>query len=71
MLSHNRAIPLEVDGDDGGSRMHKEVLVSGIPVGKSRMRKLMQRYGILPRNKVKFVETTDSCHNLWLAPDLL
>jgi putative transposase len=40
-------------------------------VGKERVRKLMQRHGIKARSKRKFVVTTDSKHNLPIAPNLL
>ena len=35
------------------------------------MRKLMQRHGIKARGKRKFVVTTDSKHDLPIAPNLL
>ena len=42
-----------------------------IRVGKERVRKLMQRHGIKARGKKKFVVTTDSKHDLPIAPNLL
>lgn len=41
----------------------------GIQVGKERVRKLMQRHGIKARGKRKFVVTTDSNHDLPIAPN--
>jgi transposase InsO family protein len=40
-------------------------------VGKERVRRLMSRHGIRARGRRKFVVTTDSRHNLPVAPDLL
>ncbi|WP_413906102.1 IS3 family transposase [Candidatus Skiveiella danica] len=43
----------------------------GIRVGKDRVRKLMKQHGIKAKTKRKFVVTTDSRHNLPVAPDLV
>ena len=43
----------------------------GHRVGKERVQKLMQRHGIKARGKRKFVVTTDSKHDLPVAPNLL
>lgn len=51
--------------------MWKELLARGIRVGKLRVQKLMQRHGIKARGKRKFVVTTDSKHDLPIAPNLL
>ncbi len=51
--------------------MWKELVARGIRVGKERVRKLMQRHGIKARGKRKFVVTTDSKHDLPIAPNLL
>jgi putative transposase len=71
ILAHMRAIHAEVKGEYGWPRMHKELLARGIRVGKDRVRKLMQQHGIKARTKRKFVVTTDSRHNLPVAPDLV
>ena len=71
VLAHMRAIHAEVKGEYGWPRMHKELLARGIRVGKDRVRKLMQQYGIKARTKRKFVVTTDSRHSLPVAPDLV
>ena len=47
------------------------LLARGIRVGKERVKKLMQRHGIKARGKRKFVVTTDSKHDLPIAPNLL
>jgi len=71
LLAHIRAIHAEVKGEYGAPRMHKELLARGLRVGKERVRKLMQQHGIQARTKRKFVVTTDSRHNLPVAPDLV
>lgn len=71
LLAHMRAIQAEVKGEYGWPRMHKELLARGIRVGKERVRKLMQQHGIRAKGKKKFVVTTDSRHNLPVAPDLV
>jgi transposase InsO family protein len=51
--------------------MWKELQARGMRVGKERVRLLMQRNGIKARGKRKFVVTTDSKHDLPIAPNLL
>jgi transposase InsO family protein len=51
--------------------MWKALLVRGLRVGKERIRRRMQRHGIQARGKRKFVVTTDSKHNLPIAPNVL
>jgi len=71
LLVHIKAIHAEVKQEYGWPRMWKELLARGIRVGKERVRKLMKRHGIKARGKRKFVVTTDSKHNLPIAPNLL
>ena len=49
----------------------KELVARGIRVGKERVQKLMQRHGIRAKGKRRFVVTTDSKHDLPIAPNLL
>ena len=51
--------------------MWKELVARGIRVGKERVRRTMQEHGIKARGKRKFVVTTDSKHDLPIAPNLL
>jgi transposase InsO family protein len=51
--------------------MHKELLARSLRVGKERVRQLMQRHGIRAKGKRKFVVTTDSKHQMPVAPDLV
>jgi putative transposase len=71
LLAHIRAIHAQVKQEYGWPKMWKELLARGIRVGKERVRKLMQRHGIKARGKRKFVVTTDSRHDLPIAPNLL
>ena len=71
LLVHIKAIHAEVKQEYGWPKMWKELVARGIRVGKERVRKLMQRHGIKARGKRKFVVTTDSKHDLPIAPNLL
>ncbi len=71
LLAHIRAIHAQVKGEYGWPRMCKELLARGIRVGKLRVQKLMQQHGIKAKGKRKFVVTTDSRHDLPIAPNLL
>ena len=55
----------------GWPKMSKDLKVRGIWVGKEHVRKRDARHGIKARGKKKFVVTTDSKHNLPVAPNLL
>ena len=58
-------------GEYGWPRIWKELRANGVRVGKERIRRLMKQHGIRARGKRKFVVTTDSKHNLPIAPNLL
>jgi len=64
-------IHAESKGEYGWPRVHKQLLACAIRVGKERVRKLMQLHGIQARAKRKYKATTDSKHNLPVAPELL
>ena len=71
LLAHIRAIHAEVKQEYGWPRMWKELVARGFRIGKERVRRLMQQHGIRARGKRKFVATTDSRHDLPIAPNLL
>ena len=71
LLAHVKIIHAEVTQEYGWPRMHKELLVRGIRVGKDRVQKLMQQHGIRARHKRKWIATTDSKHALPIAENLL
>lgn len=72
LLVHIRTIHAQSKNEYGWPRVWKELLRQGIRVGKERVRKLMHLHRIAARGKHKFrVTTTDSNHNLPVAPNLL
>jgi transposase InsO family protein len=71
LLVHVKAIHAQVKGEYGWPRMWKELLAKGIRVGKERVRKRMALHGIKAKAKKKYKATTDSKHNLPVAPNLL
>jgi putative transposase len=72
LLVHIRAVFAEYRGAYGWPRIWRELLKRGIRVGKQRVQRLMQQYGIQARGKRRFrVMTTDSRHDLPVAPNLL
>jgi putative transposase len=59
-------------GAYGWPRIWRELRDRGIRVGKQRVQRLMQQYGIRARGQRRFrVMTTDSRHELPIAPNLL
>lgn len=72
LLVHIRAVFAENRGAYGWPRIWRELRDRGIRVGKQRVQRLMQHYGIRARGKQRFrVTTTDSRHELPIAPNLL
>jgi transposase InsO family protein len=72
LLAHIKAIHAEFKGEYGWPRMWKELVARGVRVGKERVRKLMKLHGIKARGKRRYrVITTDSNHDLAIAPNLL
>ena len=72
LLAHIRAVYAEYRGAYGWPRIWRELLARGLRVGKQRVQRLMQQHGIQVRGKRRFrVTTTDSRHDLPVAPNLL
>ena len=71
LLVHIKAIHSQVKGEYGWPKIWKQLLANGVRVGKERVRRLMQQHGIKAKGKRKFVVTTDSKHDLPIAPNLL
>ena len=71
LLAHIRAIQADTKGEYGWPRVWKELLARGIRAGKDRVQRIMRAHGIKARGKRKFVVTTDSKHDLAVAPNLL
>ncbi len=71
LLVHIKAVYAGSKGEYGWPRIWRELRASGVHVWKERVRRLMKEHGIKARGKRKFVVTTDSKHNLPIAPNLL
>ena len=72
LLAHISAVYAEHRGAYGWPRIWRELLKRGIRVGKQRVQRLMQQHGIRARSRRRFrVVTTDSRHDLPIAPNLL
>jgi len=71
MLVLIQSIHAEFKGAYGSPRMVKELRGRGFPASKERVERLMQENGIKAKHKRRFKVTTDSKHNLPIAPNLL
>ena len=72
LLVHISAAYAENRGAYGWPRIWRQLRAQGVRVGKQRVQRLMQKHGIHARGKRRFrVTTTDSRHNLPIAPNLL
>jgi len=72
LLAHISAVYAENRGAYGWPRIWRELVKRGIRVGKQRVQRLMQQHGIRARGTRRFrVVTTDSRHDLPIAPNLL
>lgn len=71
LLAHIKAIHARVQGEYGWPRIWKQLMLNGVRVGKERVRKLMVQHGIRAITKRRFKATTDSNHNLPVAPNLI
>ena len=71
LLAHIRAAHASSKGEYGWPRVWRELLANAIQVGKERVRLLMKLHGIKARGKRRYVVTTDSRHDLPVAPNRL
>ena len=71
LLAWIRALHAELKGAYGSPRMVRELRGRGVPAGKERVERLMREHGIRARHKRRYKVTTDSTHNLPVAPNLL
>jgi len=58
-------------GISGAPKIHRDLMDAGVRCGKNRVARIMRKAGIRSRVKRKFKATTDSRHNLPVAPNLL
>ena len=71
LLVHIRAIHARTRGGYGWPRIWRALRARDLRVGKQRVQKLMQQQGIRARGKRRFKVTTDSAHDLPIAPNRL
>lgn len=71
MVALIQTIHVEFKGAYGSPRMVRELRSRGFPASKQRVERLMQENGIRAKHKRRFKVTTDSKHNLPVAPNLL
>ena len=71
MLLLIQAIHAEFKGIYGSPRMVRELRGFGLPASKPRVERLMRKNNIHARHKRRYKVTTDSKHNLPVAPNLL
>jgi len=71
MLALIRAIHEELKGAYGSPRMVRELRGRRFPASKERVERLMREHGIRARHKRRYKVTTDSKHNLPVAPNRL
>ncbi len=71
LLVHIRAVYAHSRGSYGWPRIWRGLLARGVRVGKQRVQTLMQCHGIRAKGKRRFRVTTDSKHDLPIAPNLL
>ena len=66
-----KAIHAASRGRYGSPRVHAQLRREGVRVGRKRVERLMRQQGLEARRKRKFRRTTDSDHDLPVAPNLL
>jgi transposase InsO family protein len=71
MLALIRTIHEELKGAYGSPKMVRALRGHGIPASKPRVERLMREHGIRARHKPQAKVTTDSRHNLPVAPNQL
>ena len=71
LLVHIKAVHAQTKRAYGGPRIWRELRKDGVRVGKQRLHRLMCQHGIRATGKKRFKVTTDSNHDLPIAPNLL
>ena len=76
-IENDRLIPIVIEAHKksketyGARRIAEEVEAQGTPCGRFKAGTLMELAGVAAKQKKKFKTTTDSKHNLPIAPNLL
>ena len=68
---HIKAVFAEMKGAYGWPRIWRELAARGIRAGKERVCRMMKSLGLQGRGKRRFKATTNSAHDLPIAPNLL
>ena len=71
LVADIRRVHGESKGRYGSPRVHATLRAEGQRLGRNRVAKLMRRHGICARQRRQFCRTTDSRHDLAIAPNLL
>lgn len=71
LMVHIKAVFVEMKGAYGWPRIWRELAARGIRAGKDRVRKMMKACGLRGASKRRFKATTNSAHDLPVAPNLL
>ena len=71
MTVHVRAVCAEHKGRYGSPRVHKELVESGVAVGRHRVARIMRQEGLYGLPARRFQRTTDSTHGHAVAPNLI
>jgi len=71
LITKVREIHSETDSTYGSRRMSKQLRKDGNDIGRYRARSLMKKAEVAVKHRKKFKKTTDSNHNLPVAPNLL
>lgn len=71
LLVHIKAVHNRTRGSYGRPRIWRALRNQGVRVGKQRLQTLMHQHGIRARGKRRFKVTTDSNHDLPIAPNVL
>ncbi len=71
LLVHIRASHKNSRGTYGSPRVHKDLVDQGHELGRGRVARVMRLNGIRGKQKRRYKVTTDSNHNLPVAPNVL
>ena len=71
LLTLIRAVHAESKGAYGSPRVWQELKHQGVPVSRERVARLMREHDIRAKHKRRYKATTDSKHDLPIAPNLL
>jgi transposase InsO family protein len=71
LLEKIRIIHRNSDGSYGSPRVYRDLKEQGDTCGENRVARLMREDGLRSKTKRRFKATTDSKHNLPIAPNLL